>query len=148
MPATIEQFVPAWYLIDDSEICRLGQQSCHLGQDTCLGARARMAQSRFRVRLGPLDWSQMADFLPHGTAYPELCEISALATGPQFDFDLDLRLAPDSVPPLRLGVADDHGAPWLGWSTWLAGSTRLDEAGDGTCHVIIDGEAASDLRST
>lgn len=141
--AEVVQFVPTWYSIEDSEVCRLGRQSCHLGEDTCLGSRARMAQSRFRVRLGPLDWPQMADFLPCGAAFPALCELCALTTGPQFDFDLDLQMAPGCTPPLRLGAADEQGAPWLGWSTWL----RTDGVGGTPVSVIIDGDPVAGLRS-
>lgn len=136
VPAVVDQFVPAWYEIENSEQCRLGRQSCHLGEDICLGARARMAQSRFRVRLGPLDWRQMGDFLPRGSAFPALCEMCTLTTGPQFDFEVRLQLASECVPPLRLGVADDAGVPWLGWSTWL----RKDGVDTAPCSVTIDGE--------
>jgi type VI secretion system protein ImpH len=142
VPAAVIQFVPSWYSIEDSEVCRLGLQSCHLGEDTCLGSRARMAQSRFRVRLGPLDWPQMADFLPSGDAFPALCELCTLTTGPQFDFDLDLQLAPGCAPPLRLGVADEQGAPWLGWSTWL----RTDGVAGAPVGVIIDGNPVAGVR--
>lgn len=141
VPAAIVQFVPSWYSIEDSEISRLGRQSCHLGEDTCLGSRARMAQSRFRVRLGPLDWPQMADFLPCGVAYPALCELCTLTAGPQFDFDLDLRLAPECAPPLRLGISDGAGAPWLGWSTWL----RADGISGTAAGVIIDGDPVAGI---
>jgi type VI secretion system protein ImpH len=136
VPASIEQFVPAWYQIENNELCRLGQQSCHLGEDVCLGARARMAQSRFLVRLGPLTWSSLASFLPNGDAYRVLVEICTLTTGPQFDFEFQLQLAPGDTPPLRLGVADRQGVPWLGWSTWL----RADPADAMPAEVTIDGE--------
>jgi type VI secretion system protein ImpH len=141
VPARIEQFVPAWYQIESSELCRLGQQSCHLGEDVCLGTRARMAQSRFRVRLGPLTWPALAGFLPNGDAYRALVEICTLTTGPQFDFEFQLQLAPGHTPPLRLGVADEKGVPWLGWSTWLRG----DPGEAMPAEVTIDGElVASD----
>ena len=97
-----------------------------------------MGQSRFRVRLGPLDWSEFRDLLPAGTAFWPLVELVRLATGPEFDFDVQLVLKAEVVPPLRLGVADEQGAPYLGWSTWLHRAGRMQDAAD----VIIDAEAA------
>ncbi|MBE0564833.1 MAG: type VI secretion system baseplate subunit TssG [Krumholzibacteria bacterium] len=138
VPASVVQFVPAWYVFEENEVCRLGRQSCHLGQDACLGARARMAQSRFRVRLGPFAWPQMAGFLPNGDAHRALAELCTLAGKPQFDVEFQLQLAPGAAPPLRLGVADEQGVPWLGWSTWLRGEAAAD-----TAEVIVDGEAVA-----
>jgi len=106
--ARIIQFIPAWYNIESSELCRLGMQSSTLGEDTCLGSRTRMAQSRYRVRLGPLSWRQMADFLPNGSAYDKLAEICTLTTGPEFDFEFQLQLAPDQTPPLQLEIGRAH----------------------------------------
>ncbi len=141
--ARIDQFIPAWYQIEDSEVCRLGKQSCHLGEDTCLGARTRMAQSRFRVCLGPLSWRQMAEFLPNGSAYSGLTEVCTLATGPEFDFEFQLQLAPGRTPPLQLGVGNEEGIPRLGWSTWL----QRSESDDQVAEVIINGElTAADLH--
>jgi type VI secretion system protein ImpH len=133
--AAVEQFIPAWYAIEDNEICRLGVQSCHLGQDLCLGARTRMAQSRFRVCLGPLSWRRLAEFLPLGTAFGTLSEFCTLASGPHFDFEFKLELAAGQTPALALGVADDQGAPRLGWSSWL----RRDDGDARPTTVTVDG---------
>jgi type VI secretion system protein ImpH len=97
-----------------------------------------VGQSRFRVRLGPLDWEEFRDLLPAGTAFTPLVELVRLATGPEFDCDVQLVLRAEAVPPLRLGVADERGAPYLGWSTWLQRTGRMRDAAD----VIIDAEAA------
>jgi type VI secretion system protein ImpH len=137
VPAQVVQFIPAWYQIEDSEVCRLGVQSSHLGEDLCLGSRTRMAQSRFRVQLGPLSWRQMSDFLPDGSAFGALAEVCTLVTGPEFDFEFHLKLASGQTPPLRLGVSDDSGTPRLGWSTWL----RRSDGEDQSAAVIINGES-------
>jgi len=143
VPARVVQFIPAWYEIEDSEVCRLGLQSCNLGEDMCLGSRTRMAQSRFRVRLGPLSWGQAAGFLPNGDAFESLSEICTLVAGPEFDFEFQLQLATGCTPPLRLGTASEHGAPRLGWSTWLRRSNGDDQSAD----VIINGErSAADIH--
>jgi len=138
VPVQVEQFVPAWYVMEDEERSRLGRRACELGRNLNLGARVQVGQSRFRVRLGPLDWDDFRDLLPAGTAFTPLVELVRLATGPEFDCDVQLVLRAEAVPPLRLGVADEQGAPYLGWSTWLRCTGRMQDATD----VIIAAEAA------
>lgn len=136
VPATVQQFVPHWYQIEAAEQCRLGLKSCTLGQDTHLGVRVRLAQSRFRVKLGPLNWNQFRDFLPTGGGALPLAELTALAAGPEFDFDCQLTMKAAETPRLRLGVIDEKGAPWLGWTTWLnSDRPELDSAS-----IVIDGD--------
>ena len=144
VPVQVRQFVSCWYPIEPSERCRLGVASCRLGQDINLGGRVHLAQSRFRLCLGPLDWDQFTDFLPTGRAFGPLVEMTALAAGPEFDFDCQLVLNAASAPGIRLGVSDGAtggtrsgvGAPQLGWSTWLHTEPLTEDPAD----VIIDGE--------
>lgn len=136
VPATVQQFVPHWYQIEESEQCRLGMKSCTLGQDTHMGDRVQLAQSRFRVKLGPMDWTRFRDFLPTGSGARPLAEMTGLAAGPEFDFDCQLILKAEETPRIRLGVIDEKGAPWLGWTTWLqSGRPDRDSA-----NIVIDGE--------
>ena len=136
-PAEVRQFQPAWCVMEEEERSRLGRAACALGRSATLGDRVRTGQSRFRIRLGPLDWTRFRDFLPSGSAFAPLRELVRLATGPEFDFDVQLVLRSDAVPPLRLGVTDETGAPYLGWSTWLH---RGDRDGDRE-NVIIDADS-------
>ena len=136
VPATVQQFVPHWYQIEASEQFRLGIRACTLGQDTHLGNQVRLAQSRFRVKLGPLDWTEFRDFLPTGKGARPLAELTALSAGPEFDFDCQLIMKAEETPRLRLGVIDEKGAPWLGWTTWLqSDQPKLDSA-----NIVIDGD--------
>jgi type VI secretion system protein ImpH len=133
------QFQPCWYTIEESERCRLGISSCRLGLDIHLGKQVRLAQSRIRLKLGPLDWGRFREFLPSGDGAKPLAEMTALSAGPEFDFDCQLVLKASETPPLRLGVADEKGAPWLGWSTWLH-NEKLDED---PADVVVDGDVMS-----
>jgi type VI secretion system protein ImpH len=74
-------------------------------------------QARVRVRLGPLTRRQYDDFLPFGTAYGPLRTLTRFFCGEQFDFEVQLVLARDEVPPSILG-GDGPGSP-LGWCTWM-----------------------------
>ncbi len=142
-PVEVLQFVPGWFVVEEEERSRLGARACELGVNLTLGARVQVAQSRFRVRIGPLDWPAFQDCLPPGTAFAPLVELVRLAAGPEFDFDVQLALRAESVPRLRLGVADAEGAPWLGWSTWLAAEERRG----GAAEVIVDAQARSEAAA-
>lgn len=140
VPVQVQQFVSCWYPIEQSERSRLGAASCTLGRDFSLGSRVHLAQSRFRLKLGPLDWDTFRDLLPTGKGFAPLVEMTRLAAGPEFDFDCQLILDADSAPGIRLtGSADaSSGAPQLGWSTWLHTEPLATDPAD----VIIDGDRA------
>jgi len=144
IPVTVQQFFPWWYTIEDSERCRLGVSSCGLGLDIHLGRQVRLVQSRIRLKLGPLNWSQFQEFLPTGGGARPLAEMTALSIGPEFDFDCQLILKASDTPGLCLGVADECGAPRLGWTTWL----HSDHPGEDPEDVVVAGELmAMEARS-
>ncbi len=138
VPVRVQQFVSCWYPIEKDEISRLGASSCTLGRDLALGSRVHLAQSRFRLELGPLNWDRFRDFLPTGTAFRPLVEMTRLAAGPEFDFDCRLILDGDSAPGIRLNGTGEsaEGAAQLGWSTWL----HTDSLDGDPADVIIDAE--------
>ncbi len=136
IPVKVQQFFPWWYTIEDSERCRLGVSSCGLGLDIHLGRQVRLVQSRIRLKLGPLNWSQFQEFLPTGQGAKPLAEMTALSVGPEFDFDCQFILKASEVPGLCLGSAREHGAPRLGWTTWL----RFNNLGNDPADVVVDGE--------
>jgi type VI secretion system protein ImpH len=132
VPATIEQFLPCWYELDESDRLRLGTTNTTLGDDASLGAEVCLSQWRFRVRIGPMDLPTYTSLLPGAGSFASLCSIIRLATGPEYDFELTLVLEKQAVPTLRLGVADEaipEGSR-LGWSTWLEGDQREEDADD------------------
>ncbi len=139
VPVAVRQFVPSWCAIEEDERSRLGRFACELGVNVTLGARVRIAQARFRLRLGPLGWEEFRRYLPSGQAYAELVSLVKLAVGLELDFDVQPVLRAESVAGIRLGRADERGAAWLGWSTWLTTATPARDAED----VIIDATAAA-----
>ena len=136
IPVKVQQFFPWWYTIEDSERCRLGVSSCGLGLDIHLGRQVRLAQSRIRLKLGPLSWSKFQEFLPTGCGARPLAEMTALSVGPEFDFDCQLILKASDAPGLRLGSSGEHEAPRLGWTTWL----HCDNLAEDPSDVVVDGE--------
>lgn len=89
-----------------------------LGVDTVVGERVWDAQSKFRVKIGPLRYRQFEDFLPSGTAYRPLEHLTRLYVGQQFDFDVQLVLLAAEVPRCTLTI-DSTRCVRLGWDTWI-----------------------------
>lgn len=136
VPAAVRQFVPRWFALERDDRSRLARTGTRLGVDLVLGDRVPLAQSRFRLELGPLDWATFRSLLPCGEAFSPLHELVRLAVGPDLTFDVQLDLGAAAVPPLRLDAGAD--APRLGWTTWL-GATP-DAA---TTAVVVGAPAAA-----
>jgi type VI secretion system protein ImpH len=116
----VEQFVGAWYPLDRTTQCELDDEgaSTQLGLGAVAGDELWDLQSRVRIRLGPLTREQYDRFLPGGSAHEELRALTRFFGNDQLDFETQLVLARDEVPPCRLGGDDDVPLA-LGWSTWI-----------------------------
>lgn len=140
----VEQFIGAWYEVAKQDWSRLSSTDGQnrLGATSLLGTKVWDQQARFRVRLGPLDYETYHRLLPSGTAYPVLVQWTKWFAGPESDFDLNLVLKAEEVPPCRLTTGATY-QPQLGWTTWLqtkpavrdvedvvfSGATTLAQAG-------------------
>ncbi len=51
VPVEVEQFLPAWYSIDEDEQNRLGAANSRLGEDLFIGGRVRLSEFKFGLRL-------------------------------------------------------------------------------------------------
>lgn len=135
VPVRIEQFVGAWYPLEvttQSELGDEGSASSQLGLGAVAGDEIWDQQSRARLRIGPLTRKQYDQFLPGGSAYEPLRALARLYTNDLIDFEIQLVLARDEVPPFQLG--DDAPLP-LSWTTWLT-SGRLGRDPDDTVFTI------------
>jgi type VI secretion system protein ImpH len=116
VPVEIEQFVGAWYRLDESTQCRFEKSNTYseqMGVGVIVGDEIWDQQSGVRIRLGPLSLKQYMDFLPNGTAYQPLKTLVRFFGGDQSDFEVQLVLKRNEVPRSELGVSGQ-----LGWSTW------------------------------
>jgi type VI secretion system protein ImpH len=135
LPVEIEQFRGQWLAIPESGQTRLGAFGT-LGVDAIAGERVWDVQSRFRIRLGPLNYQRFEDLLPDPAPIAErksfflVAQLARLFAGSEFDFDIQLVLAAPEVPHAQL--SDRAGAgPRLGWTVWLISgpaATDADEA--------------------
>jgi type VI secretion system protein ImpH len=119
--AEVHQFVGAWYPLERWTQCEIGEpdsESAQLGHGAVAGDETWDQQSRVRITLGPLSRRQYDSFLPGGNAHEPLRAVTRFFGDDQFDFEVQLVLARDEVPGVRLGMEGVDAAP-LGWSTWL-----------------------------
>ena len=116
VPSHIEEFVGHWLRLPSDCRCQLGglDDNARLGASTLLGERVWDRQSRFDIHLGPLSFSQFADFLPEGRGLPLVGAIVRNYVGDQLDWSVHLVLRGADVPATRLGQAGR-----LGQTTWL-----------------------------
>lgn len=119
-PVQIEQFVGAWYRLQENEQCCLEEgpaDSRQLGLGAVVGDEIWEPQARARIVVGPLPLSRYLDFLPTGTAFEPLRAITRLFSGDEIDYELQLILARNETPGCELGAEGDP-APQLGWVSW------------------------------
>ncbi len=120
VPVRVEQFLGAWYALDESSQCNLDDtyfDSQQLGFGAVAGDEIWDPQSRLRIVLGPLSLQQYLDFLPSGTAFSPLRSLVRFYAGDEFDFEVQLILQRQQTPPCELG-AQGAAAPQLGWLSW------------------------------
>lgn len=143
VPAEVEQFIGAWYALARSDLCEIGEDdddSNQLGFGAVAGDEIWDQQSRVRVRIGPLTRAQYDSFLPGGNGHAALAALLRFYSHDQFDFDVQLILARNDVPGLRLG--ETEAGPWqLGWTTWLCATSPAGDA-DQTVITLHNGAAS------
>ena len=124
----LQQFQGRWLHLAEPMQSRLqarNESVNRLGVNSVLGERIWDIQGLFRVRLGPLTYREFLHFLPDqvradGPASSFLAaQLIRFYAGPELDFEVQLVLLADEVPPCQLPIGDSVG-PILGWNTWLA----------------------------
>lgn len=111
------QFSGQWLKLGE-DVTQLGQANSQLGVATIAGARVWDAQSKFRIRVGPLSLKEFQAFVPVGSAFQPATELLRLLVGLEFDFDLQLVLKAEMLPFCVLETGSES-QPMLGWTSWL-----------------------------
>lgn len=115
----VHQFFGQWLRLDREYQTQLVLGgNTELGVTAIVGERVWDVQSKFRIQVGPLTYSQFRKFLPSGSAHQPLAHLSRLYAGFEFDIDAQLILRADEIPSCQLG-AGTLGGTQLGWDTWI-----------------------------
>lgn len=128
VPVEAEQFVGAWHALDPASQCGFeGDESPSelLACGVVVGDAVWEQQSRVRIRLGPLTVSQYLDFLPSGSAYEPLRALTRFFSGDELEFEVQLILRREEVPPCELG-SEQEASPMLGWLSWMHSRATFD----------------------
>jgi type VI secretion system protein ImpH len=133
LPAEVRQFQGQWLTLEPADQTRLATreaprgQYAALGVDTLAGQRVWGVESKFVVRVGPLDYQAFCRFMPAGDSLRAVCQLIRLYVGPEFDFAVQPILRAACVPASRLGGAD--AAPTrLGWNSWILSRAPATDA--------------------
>jgi type VI secretion system protein ImpH len=130
--------VGAWQALDPANQCvfESGDSfSEQLGVGAVVGDEIWDQQSRIRVKMGPLKQDQYLSFLPGGSAFEPLRELSRFFCGTQLEIEVQLILKRDEVPQCDLGE-DSLAGPRLGWFTWMKSGPTFDRAPADTVLLI------------
>ena len=120
LPVEVIQLQGQWLYLEPEDCSSMPSpahpdgRNCQLGVSLMAGARIWDIQSRVRLRLGPLPYSQFRRLLPIGDSLRAVAQLSRTYAGPELDFDVQLVLKAEEVPWCQLGEGS-----MLGWNTWV-----------------------------
>ncbi len=123
----IEQFVGQWIDLPPEHYCRLGEsvENTKLGSTVVIGSRFWECQQKFRIKLGPMNFSEYQRMLPGGGSIRHLYTWLKNYVGYELTWELQLILRASEIPSMCLGKIGQ-----LGWSTWLGSKTHEEDADD------------------
>jgi type VI secretion system protein ImpH len=122
--ASVRQFQGQWLELEPASQSRLGggvESRNALGWNVVAGSRVWERRSKVRIILGPLSYQDFRLFLPNPSRPGSFFALSHLVRfylGPDLDFDVQLLLKGQDVPPCQLTGNGDNGAI-LGWNSWI-----------------------------
>ncbi|MFI4876645.1 MAG: type VI secretion system baseplate subunit TssG [Blastopirellula sp. JB062] len=154
IPIEVKPLQGQWLALGQSQQTRIGRgrHNQQLGRTAVVGRRVWELQHKFRLQLGPLTLEQFNEFLPAppqidvashrnqamqcGRGQWSLGRLTRVFVGPSLDFDVQLTLKKDEVPPAQLS-GDPTKASRLGWNAWL-GTQPAKQDQDNACFAVIN----------
>lgn len=122
VPVRVEEFIGSWLTMEPSDQWQLGAP-IGLGHGTGLGQKVWSRSSKFRLVIGPLTLTDYRRLLPGTGSLERLRDIVRNYVGDTMDWDVNLILLSEQVPPAILGETAS-----LGQSMWCG--PRDPKAGD------------------
>ena len=102
--ARVDQFIERMIPLEPGDCTRLGGANASLGMSTVCGSFVRDCQSKFRIRLGPVGYSQFCRFLPGGDLLKPIFALVRYMVGIEYEFEIRIFLLAREVPGCRLGA--------------------------------------------
>lgn len=121
VPVAIEQFTGTWNRLDIRNQTMLNDEETDaecLGVGTIVGDEVWDKQGTVTVRLGPMPLAQYREFLPGAAAHRQLAAWLRFYSRQELDFIVQLVLARDEVPEMKL-TSDESEMGRLGFASWL-----------------------------
>ncbi|MEL6198087.1 MAG: type VI secretion system baseplate subunit TssG, partial [Pseudomonadota bacterium] len=118
----IESFVGSWLALEQQDRGHLGGApmglsmtgGAVLGGGASLGEKVWSREAKFRLRIGPLSLDDYRRLLPGGQSLKRLAAIIRNYAGETLEWEANLVLQADEVPPTVLGQSGR-----LGFTTWI-----------------------------
>ena len=116
----VQQLFGQWLQLSPDEQTRMtvGGEAptlrVQLGRGAVAGERVWDLQSKFRIRIGPVDYAFFRRMMPSTDRLLSLCQFVRSYVGPELDFDVQLLLRGPEAPWCAL-----DGNARLGWNTWV-----------------------------
>ena len=135
IPTQIQTFMGQWLELPPPSVCKIGDSpaSGSLGVTTIVGSRFWDCQLKFRIRLGPMSFSELQRLLPIGKSFRQLRCWVMNYVAEEFFWDVQFVLKAAEVPEISLGQAG-----LLGWTSWLKSVPFTRDADD----VVLNPMAA------
>lgn len=127
VPVRVQEYIRHKTVIDPMQRNCLGVVNCALGVSSMLGEKVYDVNTKFKLRIGALDFAAYREFLPGGRDYAALRELVRFTLIDPFEYDVELLLRADDVP--RTALTEDNPCR-LGYSNWLG------EVRQGTVKVV------------
>jgi len=133
-PVTVQELSGHWLYLDLENKAQLQDgvkpgRNVGLGRDVIIGQRVWDVQSKVRLVIGPLEYSQFRSLLPGGSARGPLRDLARLYLGLEIDADVQIVLKRDAVPWCELEY-NERAGPRLGWNTWVRTHNFGEPVGD------------------
>lgn len=120
----LQEFVGSWLDLEPEDRWQLGAPG-GLGQTTSVGTRVWSRAAKFRLIVGPVSLEEYKRLLPGSLAIEKLVAIVRNYVGDVLDWDVNIILRADQVPPMILGQ-DAR----LGYTTWVGARDENVDAGE------------------
>jgi type VI secretion system protein ImpH len=118
LPVEVEPCTGRWIKINQDQLALLGKKNCRLNMDCSIGSRVYARTGSFRIRVGPVRYSQFLEFLPDRQNYRILRLLVNFFVTDRLEFNIAFQVL--EPPRLQLLSKDSENLKArLGWTSWL-----------------------------